>query len=105
MTFWADLRILCDAIVDRSIADLCSEPARAEDFSVTLDTPSTGAMLFDYAKTSLDAPIRAALIDLAREAGLESRRDAMFSGARINETEDRAVLHTCLLYTSPRPRD
>ena len=36
------------------------------------------------------------LLDLARECGLEARRDAMFAGAPINATEDRAVLHTAL---------
>ena len=96
MTSWADLRSLCDASVNRSIADLCSDPQRAEAFSVTLDSVATGAMLFDYAKTNLDAQIRAALIDLARATGVEERREAMFTGARINETEDRAVLHTAL---------
>src|SRR4029079_5518584 len=36
------------------------------------------------------------LVDLARAAGLEQRRDAMFSGVHINTSEDRAVLHTAL---------
>ncbi len=38
----------------------------------------------------------AALLDLADEVGVERRRDAMFAGAHINVTEDRAVLHTAL---------
>ena len=36
------------------------------------------------------------MLRLARAAGVEARRDAMFAGARINETEGRAVLHTAL---------
>ncbi len=36
------------------------------------------------------------LIDLARAANLEERRDQIFSGAHINTSEDRAVLHTAL---------
>ena len=36
------------------------------------------------------------LMDVARAAGVEERRDAMFSGAHINTTEDRAVLHVAL---------
>ena len=36
------------------------------------------------------------LLKLAREVGVEERRDAMFAGAHINTTEDRAVLHTAL---------
>ncbi|TXH24880.1 MAG: glucose-6-phosphate isomerase, partial [Mycobacterium sp.] len=38
----------------------------------------------------------ALLLDLARAAGLEERRDAMFAGQHINTSEDRAVLHTAL---------
>ncbi|RYF56339.1 MAG: hypothetical protein EOO27_18650 [Comamonadaceae bacterium] len=40
--------------------------------------------------------IVAQLLKLARSVSLEDRRDAMFAGARINTTEDRAVLHTAL---------
>ncbi len=36
------------------------------------------------------------LFSLAREAGVEALRDAMFRGDKINFTEDRAVLHTAL---------
>ncbi|OFK25277.1 glucose-6-phosphate isomerase [Olsenella sp. HMSC062G07] len=36
------------------------------------------------------------LVNLARELGVEERRDAMYAGAHINTTEDRAVLHTAL---------
>ena len=50
----------------------------------------------DLSKNRTDAATEKLLLDLARECGLESRRDAMFAGARINATEDRAVLHTAL---------
>ncbi|MCL4134938.1 UNVERIFIED_CONTAM: hypothetical protein GTU68_026806 [Idotea baltica] len=53
-------------------------------------------MVFDYAKTNIDADGRALLIDLLAQSGLAAKRDAMFSGAQINETEGRAVLHTAL---------
>ena len=36
------------------------------------------------------------LVEVAKAADLESRRDAMFAGEHINNTEDRAVLHTAL---------
>ncbi|WP_170375520.1 MULTISPECIES: glucose-6-phosphate isomerase [Ruegeria] len=64
---------------------------RAQGYSA-----STGDLLFDFSKTSIDADIRDALIGLCDTAGLAERRDAMFSGAKINETEGRAVLHTAL---------
>ena len=75
---------------DRPILDLMDED-RARDFSV-----EALEMLFDYSKTNIDTETRDSLIALCDEAGLADRRDAMFGGSRINETEDRAVLHTAL---------
>lgn len=60
-----------------------------------------GKLHFDLSKNLVDDTTRALLCDLAREIGLEARRDAMFGGAHINTTEDRAVLHTALR----RPKD
>lgn len=68
-----------------------ADPNRATRFSAQCD-----GMLFDYSKTMIDADIRAALLDLAHAADVATRRDAMFAGAKINETEGRAVLHTAL---------
>jgi glucose-6-phosphate isomerase len=50
----------------------------------------------DYSKHRVDDGVIAALLDVARAAGVEARRDAMFRGDRINVTEDRAVLHVAL---------
>jgi glucose-6-phosphate isomerase len=76
---------------DRPIMDLFSDPNRAADFSVHAD-----CLLFDYSKTNIDRDTRAFLFDTARAADVAGRRDAMFEGERINETEGRAVLHTAL---------
>ena len=81
-----------------SILDLMQDPARAEAFSVHAD-----GLLFDYSKTTMDGPAREDLIALAQAQGLDARRDAMFSGAKINETEGRAVLHTALRNLSGGP--
>jgi len=76
----------------RHMLDLFTQdPDRATTFSV-----ETGDMRFDYAKTQIDAETRNALIKLCVSARLADRREAMFSGAKINETEGRAVLHTVL---------
>lgn len=84
-----------------SILDLFEQDVdRAQVFST-----STGDMLFDYSKTQIDADIRAALIRLCDEAGLADRRDAMFAGAKINETEERSVLHTALRNLDGGPVD
>nr|WP_320131540.1 glucose-6-phosphate isomerase [uncultured Holophaga sp.] len=56
-----------------------------------------GAGLFlDYSKHRVTDRTLGLLRDLARDCGLESAREAMFAGQRINTTEDRAVLHTAL---------
>jgi len=73
------------------IADLLEDEGRAEDFSVRFD-----GNLFDYSKTSMTRPARAALVKLAESRGVAERRDAMFAGEPINETEGRAVLHVAL---------
>lgn len=80
------------AVARPRTADLfAADPERAEGFSIWHDN-----MLFDYSKTQIDGNARTLLLDMARAAGVEAKRDAMFSGARINETEDRSVLHTLL---------
>jgi glucose-6-phosphate isomerase len=50
----------------------------------------------DLSKNRIDAATLHFLLDLARECGLEARRDAMLAGEPINTTEGRAVLHTAL---------
>lgn len=50
----------------------------------------------DLSKNRVDASTESLLMQLARECGLETQRDAMFSGEAINTTEQRAVLHTLL---------
>ncbi|WP_368920221.1 glucose-6-phosphate isomerase [Corynebacterium striatum] len=50
----------------------------------------------DLSKNLVDTDVLAALVDVARAADVEGRRDAMFAGEHLNNTEDRAVLHTAL---------
>jgi glucose-6-phosphate isomerase len=67
------------------------DPARFESFAV--EAPEIFA---DLSKNRWDLATRRLLIELARECGLEARRDAMLRGDAINVTEGRAVLHTAL---------
>jgi glucose-6-phosphate isomerase len=59
---------------------------------------TTGAadLVLDYSKHRITHETLTLLITLARAAGVGARRDAMFAGAHINSTEDRAVLHVAL---------
>lgn len=91
MTHWTALSAQQDAHANRPIADLFKDPARARDFSVQV-----GDMYFDYSKTNIDAATRDTLLALARDSGVQARREDMFTGVAINETENRAVLHTAL---------
>ncbi|WP_424986539.1 glucose-6-phosphate isomerase [Microbulbifer sp. S227A] len=92
MVDWTRLNELHKAAASRRMLDLfAADPARAERFSA-----QSGDLRLDYSKTLVDAGIMEALFALCDEADVAGRRAAMFSGERINETEDRAVLHTAL---------
>ncbi|MGI3185332.1 glucose-6-phosphate isomerase [Nioella aestuarii] len=92
MSIWDDLKAHHAAKSGRTIAELFSaNPERFESYSRTVD-----GMLFDFSKTTIDAGALSLLIELARNAKVEDRREAMFTGEKINETEGRAVLHTAL---------
>ncbi|MBZ5759896.1 MULTISPECIES: glucose-6-phosphate isomerase [Rhizobium] len=66
-------------------------------------TASLDDLLMDYSKTAVNDEIMALLLKLATEGGVEKKRDEMFSGAPINFTEGRAVLHTALRNRSNTP--
>ena len=87
---WGSLKAAAAAAEGRRIADLL-DAARAEAFSVR-----AGDMLLDYSKTAMTGADRDLLVGLFEAAGVRDRREAMFSGRAINETEARAVLHTAL---------
>ncbi len=87
---WSELKQAAERAGSRRIMDLF-DAERAETFSARF-----GDLLFDYSKTNIDAEVLELLISMYREGGVEARRDAMFRGEKINETEGRAVLHTAL---------
>ncbi|MEL6435750.1 MAG: glucose-6-phosphate isomerase [Pseudomonadota bacterium] len=62
-----------------------------------------GDLLLDWSKCAVSDDTIAHLLAAADEAGVASRRDAMFAGEKINTTEDRAVLHTALRNRSNTP--
>ena len=72
-------------------AAFAADPQRFSRYSLTL-----GDFLFDYSKCAVNDAVLDGLEALAKDAGVEKKRDAMFSGEIINITEERAVLHTAL---------
>jgi glucose-6-phosphate isomerase len=75
-----------------ALGDLFKQDARrAQAFSI-----EAGGLLLDFSKNHLRHDTLNLLADFARERGVETLRDAMLAGERINTTEHRAALHTCL---------
>lgn len=74
------------------------DPERAGKFSLQLDD-----VFFDYSKNRIDEETMSHLIELARECKLAEAIESFFTGEKINETEDRAVLHTALRNQSDEP--
>ncbi|WP_333802440.1 glucose-6-phosphate isomerase [Sphingobacterium multivorum] len=75
-----------------------ADPARFEKFSIAFED-----ILLDYSKNRITAETKALLVQLAKECGLEEAIAAMFSGERINVTENRPALHTALRNQSGQP--
>eukprot|EP01133_Synstelium_polycarpum_P014794 gene14794-17488_t len=60
-----------------------------------------GGILLDYSKNRINEETLKLLLDVATKAGVESWRNKMFAGDKINITEQRAVLHTALRNRDP----
>ena len=91
---WAALQAHHDEMVSSGFSlkeAFAADPERVSKLSFDMDD-----LHFDLSKNLVDEKTLALLCDLARAVGLEERRDAMYAGAHINTTEDRAVLHTAL---------
>ncbi len=74
------------------------DPQRFEKFSLTFNN-----ILFDHSKHRITTTTLKLLIDLAKQSGLQEKIHRMFSGEKINSTEQRSVLHIALRNRSNRP--
>lgn len=96
---WIALQEHYQEIQNYSMRDaFAQEPDRFNKYSLHLND-----ILFDYSKNRITDQTLPLLINLAKHAGLEAKIQAMFSGAEINTTEHRSVLHTALRNRSNRP--
>lgn len=78
----------------RSLTELFADDlARVSLLSKRLDL-GEGGILFDWSKTHLDADLLADFAALAEASGFDDRRQALFDGKAVNETEGRAAEHT-----------
>ena len=89
---WSDLAKAYEAKKNLNLRELFSADAdRARNF-----TFDAAGLHVDLSKNLIDGDVIKQLVEVAKAADLEARRDAMFAGEHINNTEDRAVLHTAL---------
>jgi glucose-6-phosphate isomerase len=74
------------------------DPKRFEKMSIQFSD-----LIFDYSKNSITDETKQYLLELAAECNLKPAIEALFNGEKINETENRAVLHTALRNFSDAP--
>ncbi|MCB5206421.1 glucose-6-phosphate isomerase [Methylovorus mays] len=96
---WQQLQRHFQDIFPLQMRDMfAQDDQRFEKFSLQL-----GDLLLDYSKHRINADTMSLLFTLARETDVEQWRERMFSGEKINFTENRAVLHTALRNRSNTP--
>ncbi|MBC8109585.1 MAG: glucose-6-phosphate isomerase, partial [Verrucomicrobia bacterium] len=96
---WQQLQHHTIQLQDSQIKNLFAEdPQRFEKFSLRFQD-----MLVDFSKNLITDQTKQLLLDLAKECKIQEATEAMFSGEKINETENRAVLHTALRNRSHKP--
>lgn len=89
---WKDLVKVYEEKQDMRLRELFATDAnRAENY-----TFDAAGLHVDLSKNLIDEDVLQHLVEVARAADVEGRRDAMFAGKHLNNTEDRAVLHTAL---------
>ena len=89
---WKELSKHWKKIESKHLRDLfAADPQRAGTFSLTACD-----LLLDYSKNRITEETLCLLVDLVEVTGLRRKAEAMFTGEKINRTEDRAVLHTAL---------
>src|ERR1700745_3334667 len=89
---WKALESHHQKISKRHLRELFAEdPQRGERMAL-----EAVGLYFDYSKNRITDETLKLILRMAEESGLPSRMEAMFSGEKINLTENRAVLHTAL---------
>jgi len=95
MAGWSDVMGQVPKMKAAHLRTLMADQARNDAMFV-----SSGQMVLDYCRQKVDSETMSKLFALAEKAGVEQKRQKMFAGERINETEGRPVLHVAL--RSPR---
>ena len=94
---WAKVEAAVAASKGKTIKELfAADPDRARRY-----TASAAGWTLDWSKNRIDATTWKALLNLAEASGLKGEIERMFTGEKINRTENRAVLHTALRNCDP----
>ena len=89
---WKDLAAHAHTMADTTIKDLFGkDPTRGPKYTLEVE-----GLLLDYSKNRITDETLKLLGALAEEVDLKGRTEAMFTGQKINTTENRAVLHVAL---------
>lgn len=97
---WKALEAHQSQLANTTIADLFKqEQNRFNDYSLTFENQ----ILVDFSKNKINQETLKLLHQLAKESALDEAINAMFTGEKINRTENRAVLHTALRNRSNTP--
>ncbi len=96
---WQQLHQLAKSAPNRSIKAMFEQdPQRFDKYSASLS-----GLLFDYSKQNIDEQTMDLFLQLAEQCNFNDWREKMFSGERINVTEDRSVLHVALRRDTTQP--
>lgn len=97
---WKTLEAHQSQLANTTIADLFKqEQNRFNDYSLSFENQ----ILVDFSKNKINQETLKLLRQLAKESALDEAINAMFTGEKINRTENRAVLHTALRNRSNTP--
>ncbi|MFH0953471.1 MAG: glucose-6-phosphate isomerase [Verrucomicrobiota bacterium] len=96
---WKELKAHCEQIREAHLRALfAQDPERGTRFSL-----EACDLYLDYSKNRINAETMTLLLALADQVNLRQAIEDMFTGKKINETENRAVLHVALRNRSNRP--
>ena len=97
---WKNVEAAVAASSKKTIREFFAEdPDRAARY-----TTSAAGWTLDWSKNRIDTPTWRALVKLAEASGLKDEIERMFTGEKINRTENRAVLHTALRNCDPEAK-
>ena len=94
---WKKLQTHIDQ-TDFDLRTLFLQPERFNNFSIEKEN-----FIFDYSKNLITQETLELLVQLAVECQVKDAIESLFTGEKINETENRAVLHTALRDSSDEP--